>query len=402
MARLVLVPLAVIVLALGASACGDDDDSGSDSGSQAQSTEASKEPFVIGLPIARTGFLTVTDGPSSTGVELAVADLNREGGIDGRQIELVYSDNRSKIEEGARAAEDVIADGAEVIAASCDYDFGSPAARVAAQNNMVAISLCAGSPLFGIEGIGPLAFSMGTPTDPTVGAVMAAFTRKQGWKRPFLLKDLSLDYSKSVCNAFERDWKDAGGEIAGNDTFQNDDPTITSQVRAISSSDADVVVPCTYPPGGASAVKQIRGAGIDLPIVSDDGMDGAYWLEAIPNLSDFYYPAAASVFGDDPNEGVNKAVKDYEAKTGEAPPSAFALLGYGLVEVVKAAYEKAGSTDGDKMMEALQSFDEQPVIFGVQSFSAEHHQDVNRPMKILEVQNGKHSYVETVAPESTE
>jgi branched-chain amino acid transport system substrate-binding protein len=400
MARIALVLAALFVTALGVSACGDDDDEASGSGSDSQAK--STEPFVLGLPIARTGFLTVTDGPASAGVELAVEDLNKEGGIDGRQIELVYSDNRSKIEEGARAAEEVIADGAEVIVASCDYDFGAPAARVAGQNKMIAISLCAGSPLFGIEGIGPYAFSMGTPTDPTVGAVMAAFTRQQGWERPYLLKDLSIDYSKSVCDAFQRDWEDAGGEIAGSDTFQNDDPTITSQVRGIGSSDADSVVLCTYPPGGASAVKQIRSAGIDLPIVSDDGMDGAYWLEATPNLSDFYYPAAASVFGDDPNEAVNTAVKDYETKQGEPPPSAFALLGYGLVESVKAAYEKAGSTDGDAMKEALESFDEQPVIFGVQSFSPEAHQDVNRPMKFMEVQNGQHKYLETIAPESAE
>ena len=40
---------------------------------------------------------------------------------------------------------------------------------------------------------------------------------------------------------------------------------------------------CSYPPGGAAAIKQIRAAGIDVPIQGPGSFDGTYWLKGIPN-----------------------------------------------------------------------------------------------------------------------
>ncbi len=317
-----------------------------------------------------------------------MTDINAAGGIDGRQVETIYSDTRSKIEEGGRAGQEVLDKGADVVVVSCDYDYGSGAARVADQAGKIAFSLCAGSPLFGKQGIGQNAFTMGTAT-PTVGAAMAEFMDKQGWKRPYLLKDLTIEYSKNICDTFKETWTGLGNEIAGENTFQNDDPSISSQVSKIKASDADSIALCTFLPGGASAIKQIRAGGVTLPIVSTDGMDGDFWLKAVPNLSDFYYPTVASIFGDDPNPDVNTFVEKYTEKEGKAPPSGLATLGYGLVEVVKTAYEKAGSTEGDDMRPVLESLDKAPVLFGTQSFTPDLHFDLKRPLKILEVAAGK-------------
>ncbi len=52
---------------------------------------------------------------------------------------------------------------------------------------------------------------------------------------------------------------------------------------------------CTMMPGGVSAVKQIRAAGIKAPILNGSGMDGSYWLSAVPDLSSFFVPAQGSV-----------------------------------------------------------------------------------------------------------
>ena len=45
---------------------------------------------------------------------------------------------------------------------------------------------------------------------------------------------------------------------------------------------------CSYVPGAVSAIRQVRGAGINAAIVSGDAMDGHYWAEGVPGLSDHY------------------------------------------------------------------------------------------------------------------
>ena len=93
-----------------------------------------------------------------------------------------------------------------------------------------------------------------------------------------------------------------GGKIVGRDTFKNDDPSIATQItrlRALNPA-PDVITLCSYTPGGASAVRQIRAAGINTPIASDNAMDGGYWLSAVPDLNNFYYASLGSVVGGDP------------------------------------------------------------------------------------------------------
>src|SRR5262249_49632713 len=162
----------------------------------------------------------------------------------------------------------------------------------------------------GPQGIGPYAFTpnWGTPTE---GAVMAELAYKKGLRHPFLLIDTLVNYSKKLCSYFEDRWNQLAGKgsIAGKDTFSNMDPSIHTQVTRIrSTSKADSVILCSFNPGGASATKQIRNGGINLPIVAGDGMDGNFWEKAIPNLKDFWYVTGASIFGDDPRPAINQFV----------------------------------------------------------------------------------------------
>ncbi len=63
---------------------------------------------------------------------------------------------------------------------------------------------------------------------------------------------------------------------------------------------------CTMMPGAVSAIKQIRAAGIKSMILNGSGVDGSYWLNAVPDLSNFYVPVQGSIYGDDPNPKVNE------------------------------------------------------------------------------------------------
>jgi branched-chain amino acid transport system substrate-binding protein len=394
MQRLFAAICGVAVLGGGISACGSD--SGSGSGSDGTSKGG---PITIGVAAALSGANAGVDGPAINGLKLWAAKANADGGLQGRKVKLITADTQTDINRGAPAAQSVLAKGADMLVVPCDYDYGGPGARVANAQKKVALSLCAGSPLFGVQGVGPYAFTMGTAT-PTVGSVLAEFAKKQGYKRPYLLTDTTIQYTKSITKTFTQRWKELGGTLGGQNSFQGSDSSIASQINAIQRSGADSVVASVWLVGGPSALKQIRDAGVKLPILTTDGMDGAFWLKAAPHLTDVYYPAVASVFGNDPSKRVNQFVADYRTRFNEAPPSGLALLGYSLGEAIGIAVQKSGGkTDGDAMKGALEQFKAAPLLHGPQTFTAKDHIDPMRALRILELVNGKHKYVTTITPQ---
>jgi branched-chain amino acid transport system substrate-binding protein len=391
----------VVALALGAGACGgsDSESGGSSATTGASSAKKDTSPVKIGVASGTTGPISFFDGPALQGMKIAVADINAKGGAAGRKLELVTADHKSDINQITPAALKVIEQGAKVVLGSCDYDFAGPAARAAQSRGLLTMA-CAGSPVFGKQGIGPLAFNAYSGT-PTEGAVMAEFAMKKGWKRVYTLTDQGLEYSKTVCQYFTEAFKAAGGTVMGNDVFKNDDPSIQSQVTKVKGANPDAVILCSYPPGGASAIKQIRDAGVDKPIIGAGGFDGTYWLKGIGKLSDFYNPAFGTV-GDDADPA-RKAVFDaYKEATGQPAASAtYPLMGYALIQTVAKAIEAAGgSTDGKDLAAALEKFKDTDLIVGKTTYTADCHVPLGRPLLINQIQDGKASYLETITPSS--
>lgn len=363
----------------------------------------SEDPIVIGAALAESGFLEFYDGPAKVGAELAIEDLNADGGVLGRQLELTTADMKSDPALGSRAALDVIDKGATMVLASCDFEFGSPAAITAQEEDLISFSVCAGSPKFGPVGIGPLAYTPAT-WGGTEGATFAqwAYSNK-GWRTAYSLVDTTLSHTEEACAEFDKAWQAVAGDDAlTSDSFQQEDASIASQISKIKSMSPqpDFIYLCSYIPGGASAIKQIRDAGIDLPIGSLSNMDGDYWLEGLTDLSNFYLTAWKSVHGDDPDPAVNDFVKRYTEKTGEAPPISFALCGYQAVQAWSTAVERAGTLDADAVASELDSFTDEKFLCGNTTYSPDVHILWDRPLTILEVNKGKFSFLEEYQAEN--
>jgi len=347
------------------------------------------------MPIAQTGVMVPYDGESSEAFKMAVNDINAKGGVNGRKLEVIEADTRSDIAQGRRAAEKVVNAGAEMLMVTCEFDFGSPAAAVGQQNNMISLTLCAASAKFGVQGIGPLAYSANMAATAE-GGLLAEWAAPNLGKKGFVLVDDTIAYDRDLCDGVKQRFEPSGGQIVGEDTFKNSDQSITSQISKIQSSGADVIFLCTYPPGGASAVRQIRAAGIDTPIVTGVGMDGAYWVDAVPNLSNFYVSTPASVFGDDPNPAVNEFVKKFKKATGNPPSTGLVTIGYTNAEALAKAIEDAGTTEGPKMAEAMNTFTDEKFTLGSVTWTPELHIQTDLPMAIIKWTDGKPKYEDTV------
>ncbi len=351
----------------------------------------------VGFATAESGFMQAYDKPAQDAAMIRIDEINKAGGLLGQQIEVITADTKTDRAEGAKAGLEVLDKGADLVVVSCDYDFGAPAALAAEAAGKISFFLCAESIKAGIQGVGPHSFSASV-LGPVQGATMAewAYTKKNV-RTFYRLLDTWTEYNKGICDGF--DWmmpRLADAKLVGEDTFKNEDASIAAQITRIKSlpAEPEAIMLCSMMPGVVSAIKQIRAAGINSMILNGSGVDGSYWLSAVPDLSNFFTPVQGSIYGDDPNPAVNEFNKKYKEVTGGDPSSQYVYPGYVLIDVWAKAVERANSTDADAVVAELEKMKDEPTLFGPRTFTSEiHHQNRGR-YEIVETTNGKPGVVD--------
>ena len=358
---------------------------------------ADDDEIVVGFAESKSGWMAAYSGPPALAAKMKIAEINAAGGLLGKQIQIADADAKTDRAEGAKAGQQVIGEGADFVIVDCDFDFGAPAANMAQGAGLISFFLCAGDPKAGIEGIGSYAFSGGNAAHVD-GAAMATWAyENKGARKAYLLRDESLEYSQSTCAGFEWQWPQLeGAEIIGIDVFQNEDPSIQGQIDRLRGSPVqpDVIALCSYIPGGASAIRQIRAAGIDTLIMGGIAMDGTYWLDAVPNLSNVCVVAFGSIYGDAPEPELSKFIADYTAAKGEGPATAYPLTGYAVIELWSRAVERAGTVATDPVLAELEKMTGEKTIIGPRGFSDQLHIQDTARYAILCTENGEPRFQE--------
>ncbi len=356
------------------------------------------DDITIGFAIAKSGWMEAYDTPAATAAKIRIDEINANGGLLGRQIAWVEADTKTDRAQSAKAGLQVLDEGADMMIVSCDYDFGAPAALSAESAGINSFFLCAEDVKAGIQGVGPLSFS-GSVLAAVQGATMAEWSHaKREARSGYVLLDTTIEYNKGICDGF--DWmfpRLDGTEIVGRDTFKNDDASIASQITRIKAlpEEPDVIMLCSYIPGAASAVRQIRAAGINSLILNGSAVDGSYWLDATPGLSGFVVPVQGSIYGDDPRPEVEAFNIAYEKASGSRPASQYAYPGYILIDLWAKAVERAGTLDGAAVTAELEKMKGEATVFGARSFSSELHHQNSAEMQIVEITDGKPAVVDS-------
>ncbi|GAA1272341.1 ABC transporter substrate-binding protein [Pseudonocardia aurantiaca] len=374
----VLAPLMILAaLAAGCSAAAGS--SGGESGST--------QPILIGQTAGTTGFMSVFDIPVQQGMQMAIDDINAQGGVLGRQLKLVTTNNETDVSKIQTAAQDVLDQGAEFVVTSCDFDIGGPAARVANDAGKIAMG-CAGGPLYGVDGIGPLTYNF-YPGSRTEGALLAEYAKEKGYTRPFVITDQSLEYPQVVGDFFEKRWADLGGTLAGKATYQNGDESAAAQIADAQRANPDVILAASYPPGGATLLRQLRAAGLTQPLLGTAAFDGTYWTGAVPGISDFTIPAAGGLTGDDPVAARNDFFTRFQQRFGQPAASAnYPLEGYSMVQAIARAVDRAGSTDTTAVQAELDKFTNEDLLIGPTTFTPDCHVPSGRSMLLKTYTDG--------------
>ncbi|CAN7773684.1 ABC transporter substrate-binding protein [Variovorax sp. LjRoot84] len=353
--------------------------------------------IVIGFANAKSGWMEAYDTPARRAALMKIDEVNASGGLLGRKIKVFEADTKTDRAQSAKAGLEVLDAGADLVVVSCDYDFGAPAALEAQKKGKVSFFLCAEDVKAGIQGVGKYAFSSSVLA-AVQGATMAEWSyTKRNVRNAFVLLDTTIEYNKGICTGFDWMFHQLGGTaITGRDTFKNADASIAAQISRIKAlpKEPDAIMLCSYIPGAASAVRQIRAAGINSLILNGAAVDGSYWLDSVPGLTSFVVPVQGSIYGDDPNPKVEEFNKAFAKKYGARPSSTYVYPGYTLIEVWAKAVERAKSVDAAKVTAELEKMRAEPTLFGSRTFTnVIHHQNQAR-LLIAEIKDGKPAIVD--------
>jgi branched-chain amino acid transport system substrate-binding protein len=357
--------------------------------------QASAE-ILIGGAICLTGVQAPLDEPGFKGAQVAVKQINDKGGLLGEQVRFLNIDGKSDPVTVGNAAVELIDQGAQLIVAPCDFDFGGPASREAQNAGIVGISMCASDPLYSSWSLGDKQFTL-SMWNTTMGATAAEYAfNERGWKTAYVVTDQFIAYTKSLSKYFIEHFQALGGEVLLEDTYTNGDNDFSAQLARLQGlgQKPDVIFISSYGTDIATIIRSIREVGIDSPVMGGDSYDDAAIFEALGERfgSDIYF-VTHSWMGPEAHPDMPAFIEAYTEMFGDPPGTAFVATGYDTVMLMAKAVEIAGTTDGDAVAQALTSNEFDLLTGKLKYRSAEEGHAPDKAAVLVALDKGKPSFV---------
>ena len=314
---------------------------------------AEEDPIMIGVISPNTGALAAYGTGIVMGADLAVEEINAAGGILGREVQLIKTDDQSDPTECLNSFNSLVAKGIGLIVGSATSGCTSAITDAANEEEVCILSPTATADSITTED--DFIFRA-CYADSFQGAIAAAYAKQAGFDRVGIVYCAADVYSKGLYDSFSKACEEYGIEVAAAQSSASlDVQDYTNQFAAMVNAGVEFVyAPYYYDVIGPYVVPQARAAGYNGIIMGADGYDttpdyvvaGAD-LTAFNNVywTNHYDPS-------DTSEKVSSFVKAFEAKYGSIP-SAFGATGYDCVYMYKQAIEAAGSEDANAVRDAL-------------------------------------------------
>ncbi len=348
--------------------------------------------------IAVGEFASLTGGSASfgqsshKGTALAIDEINAAGGVLGRKLRLITEDDQSAAGQPATIVRKLISqDKVVAILGEVASSKSLEAAPICQQNKVPMISPASTNPK--VTEVGDYIFRV-CFIDPFQGTVMSKFALSKGWKNVAVLTDKKQDYSVGLAQFFVKDFTGSGGQIVKDQTYVTGDKDFKAQLTSIKAAKPEAIFVPGYYAEVSLIARQAKLLGIKAPLLGGDGWVGDSLLKVAGNALDGSF-FSCHFSADDKSAAVQDFVAKYKAKYG-AVPDDMAALGYDSAVILVEAIKRAGSTDGEKLRDAIAATKEHKGITGVITLDAQ--RNAQKPAVILTIGSGGFQFVETVAP----
>ena len=352
--RRLLMSAAVLLVAI---ACKKNPEPERDGTQAAAATKAADKPIQVGLITSLTGKFSALGSENKKSVELAIEQLNQEGGLLGRKVTLITRDDQTSPDKSVLAYNDIKSEDIVAVIGSA-FSNSALATLPLAQKD-------------GIPYLSP------TPTEEQVEPVKSYVFVVPALAPKFAERYLEYMQARKIGKiAVAHDTKGAyavsgykattalaekyGVKIVKDEEFEMATSDFNPIFTHIKGSGAQAFVFWGTGPAGITVTKQYAPAKLDIPLFMTPSQASKLWLEPVgPAGEGVTVLSSIGVVGEYLPDGpqkqvIQKMAAPFEKKYGYAPPQ-FAHDGYSACLILFEAIKKAGSTDRKQVQQALEN-----------------------------------------------
>jgi len=349
------------------------------------------ETIKIGHYGSLTGAQATFGQSTSAGVKMAIDEFNAAGGLNGKTIELIEYDTKGDPREAGTVVTRLVSnDKVVAVIGEVASSLSLAGAPVCQRNQIPMISPSSTNPQVTL--VGDFIFRV-CFIDPFQGYVGAKFaTENLKATNAAILVDQNNAYSVGLAKEFKDNFIKMGGTVSVEQTYAEGDTDFTPKLVAVRTAKPQVIYVPGYYTDVANIAIQARKLGITAPLLGGDGWDSTKPTEiGGASIEGSFFSNHAS----DQDPAMASFVKKYEEIHGTAP-DALAALGYDAANLLFDAMKRSPSLEGKALRDAIASTKDFVGVTGTINFNAT--RDAVKPAVILEVKDGKPTYVVTVKP----
>lgn len=353
------------------------------SGCTKSSEGTNGEAVKVGWIGSLTGDQAVWGQCESNTVKMIFEDVNKNGGLLGKQIEVIAYDTRGDAQEAVNAVKRLTGQD-KVVAIIGPNASGQaiPISAVLEEMKVPDIATVATNPkVTVVDGkVKPYSFRV-CFIDPYQGAVAAGFAADiLKAKKAAVLYDVADDYSQGLTEYFVETFEKKGGKIVAKEGFKTGDVDFRPQLTKIKDSAPDIVFMPYFFKEVALSAKQARELGITAVFMGGDGWPSEQLLSMARDAVEGSYFVNHLDFDDPDVQDFKKQYKDKYGKDVELN----GYLAHDASLMLIDAIKRANSFDSVKIRDALETTDIKGIT-GRITIGKSTHNPENKDAAIIKV-----------------
>ena len=305
-----------------------------------------------------TGSLAALGEQYKRGAELAVADINAAGGINGEKLVLEIGDDACDPKQAVAVANQMASKGVKFVAGHLCSGSSIPASKVYEEEGILMISPASTNPTLTDEGGWNVHRVCGR--DDAQGTVAAAFIAKNFAGKKVAVIDDKSAYGKGLADVTRAELKAAGFEVTLSESFTAGEKDYTALVSKMKDAGVEAIYIGGYHPEEGVIARQMAEQGLKAQIISGDSMNNIeFWTIAGTAGEGLLF-----TFAPEPrNNPAAKAVVE-KFKAAGYDPEGYTLYTYAAIQEYAAAATATKGFDNKAIAEWLRAGNKVETVLG--------------------------------------
>ncbi|MGA7104346.1 MAG: ABC transporter substrate-binding protein [Candidatus Deferrimicrobiaceae bacterium] len=349
------------------------------------------EPIKVGAILAVTGPASFLGAPEAKTLEMLAEEVNAKGGINGHKVELFIMDSGANPEKAVSFAKQLIEEKKVLAILGPSTSGETMKIKGIAEEGKTILLSCAAAEVI-VNPVAKWVFKTPQKDSDAIQAILNQMKRMKISKIGVLSGNTG--FGKAGKGQIEKLAPENGITIVASEVYDKASTDLTAEVTKLKAANAEAIVNWSIVPAQSIVIKNARQIGFLGPIFQSHGFGNIKYVQAAGVAAEgVIFPAGRLLVADvlpDSNPQKSVLVKyknDYEKKYKE-DASTFGGHAYDAFMILAKAIEKAGSTDKEKVRDAIETMRGFVGTGGIFDFSAEDHNGLDiDAFELLTVKN---------------